>query len=115
MRTELKEGIFIEGFGIYRDWGTRMDVVDFDELRYELLYAGETSNIPEEVAKDCVIQNGLAKGTVLDDGKTLDKDITFGYKQYREGFGVYEYETAKQSIQSACDKQFCIIYKEVKP
>lgn len=117
MRTELKEGIFTEGFEREADLGycyfNFAANKSFDLSN--IIFQGKTEDIPEEVIKDCVIQNGLTKGTVLDDGKVLDKDVSFGYKQYKEGFGVYEFETAKQSIQSACDKQFCIIYKEVKP
>src|SRR5690554_4099398 len=96
MKTELKEGIFIEGFDTHHDWGTRMDVVDFDELRYELLYAGETSSIPENVAKECV------------------RYVHDGFKNYYMGFNgtnIFDRVTAKESIQTACDKKYCIIYK----
>jgi hypothetical protein len=65
------------------------------------VYSGKTSEIPEEVAEGCV--EILAKTS-----------IGVFYRNY-----LYEKPqpvaftkcTARESIKSACDKEYCIIYK----
>lgn len=47
----------------------------------------------------------------MDDGIILQEDICFGFKNYKSGFGVVDFETVKEFIQSACSEEYCIIYK----
>ena len=107
MKVNLKDNIWIEGFDTL-DW---LNAHIFPLEYFEILYKGKTSEIPEELVEECVIQFCLCKGTPLDDGSILQEDIYFGFKNYKPGFGVVDFETPKESIQSACDKEYCIIYK----
>ena len=99
-----KDDIWIEGF----------DTIEAknDELRYlclvsenmlsELIYAGKTSDISEEVAKECVevTATGLFKNYIWSDEKVQD-------------YGMQPISTtAKESIQSACNQEYCIIFKK---
>ena len=62
----------------------------------ELIYAGKTSDISEEIAKECV---GCFKNEYY-----LDYSSEIKY--------LYEFKTAKGSIQSACNQEYCIIFKK---
>ena len=107
----LKDNIWIEGFDTNYEVYSFKDTICFFGEATPHIYIGKTSEIPEELAKECVIQFGLCKGTQLDDGIILLGDVYFGFKNYKPGFGVVDFETPKESIQSACDKEYCIIYK----
>ena len=108
--VNLKDDIWIKGF----------DTIEAknDELRYlchvsenmlsELIYAGKTSDISEEIAKECVevTATGLFKNYIWSDEKVQD-------------YGMQPISTtAKESIQSAASKEdgsfydFIIIYKK---
>jgi hypothetical protein len=108
--VNLKDNIWIEGFDNNQVAFTAFEKMT--QLANGTIYAGETRSIPEELAGEYVQQNGLVKGTQLDDGIIVGEDVFFGYKNYKEGFGILEYRTAKESIQSACDKEYCIIIKK---
>lgn len=114
-KVNLKDNIFIEGFDDINKFLSKENKYNVQNtlhfLKRFLIYSGKTSEIPEDLAKECVIQFGLCKGTQLDDGSILQEDIYFGFKNYKPGFGVVDFETPKESIQSACDKEYCIIYK----
>ena len=110
MKTDLSTGYIIEGFDNHV---TPITALNRSEV-YDVAYAGKTSDIPEEIAEKCVIQYGIEKGSILDDGLILGEDCMFGFKNYKKGYGVLEFDTAKESIQSACCQPFCIIYKEKK-
>lgn len=99
MRTELKEGIFIEGFDEKIHLNLTCDV--YFEDTHNILYKGKTSDIPEEVAKEGV--------------KNWRTDGLYNNYKIESQYEEYLFKTAKQSIQSACDKEYCIIYKELKP
>ena len=102
--VNLKDDIWIKGF----------DTIEAknDELRYlchvsenmlsELIYAGKTSDISEEIAKECVevTATGLFKNYIRSDEKVQD-------------YGMQPISTtAKESIQSACNREYCIIFKK---
>ena len=94
-KIELKEGIFIEGstnlkyfYGL-ETW--------LSNHRGIILYKDRTSEIPEEIAKSCVKKSS----------EPITKE---GYKNYFKS-EPYWYWTAKESIQSACPEEYCIIYK----
>lgn len=87
MKTNLKDNIWIEGFNSFT--GLSFALV----AGVKPIYSGKTSEISEELAKECV------------EWSEFDKDI-LSYYHYSKAF-----KTAKESIQSACDKEYCIIYK----
>lgn len=87
-KLNLKDNIWIEGFTreelfdlSKEDWRNIVDDVSVDKM----LYSGKTSEIPEELAKQI---------------------FDWGYDDLELHF-----ESLDESIQSACDKEFCIIYK----
>lgn len=88
----LKDNIWIEGFVKKIDLSLRSDI--YFEDTHDVIYQGKTSEIPEEIARECVKNFG----------------ITLFYYDYRD-LMYQKFETAKESIQSACDKPYCIIYK----
>ena len=102
--TNTKDDIWSEGFDIIE--------AKNDKLRYlchvsenmlsELIYAGKTSDISEEIAKECVevTATGLFKNYIWSDEKVQD-------------YGMQPISTtAKESIQSACNQEYCIIFKK---
>jgi hypothetical protein len=62
-----------------------------------LVYLGKTIDVPEEIAKECV--------------NSIDYDIA--NKLYQNYSDEYWKHSAKDSIQSACNQRFCIIYKTI--
>lgn len=106
MKTNLETGYIIEGFDNYNDY------VKFTGFKYlaskKVLYHGKTSEIPEEIAKKCVkkFNNPCAIGNCH--GKFYD------YSQKNRTYTVADklLNTVKESIQSACNQEYCIIYKE---
>ena len=107
MKVKLKDSIWIEGF--VTQTGVDLELLSdnksflrdciFDEFNSNLLYEGKTSEIPEELASQCCKYQNSYEGEPF---YTEYGDITWG---------TYPYETAKESIQSACQSEFCIIYK----
>ena len=88
--VRLKDNIWIEGF---------CNIEKYDEMIVSIsaiLYHGKTSDIPEEIAKECV---GCFKNEYY-----LDYSSEIKY--------LYEFKTAKESIQSACNQEYCIIFKK---
>ena len=93
MKTQLKDGIWIEGL----DSDTYLAE---EKLRFGcniILYSGKTSEIPEELAEECVRNYNI-------DG------LYENYKMSSQ-YGEYMHKSAKESIQSACSQEYCIIYK----
>jgi hypothetical protein len=102
--VNLKDNIWIEGFDMSE--GDEVVTNDLDGL----LYLGKTAEISEEVAKGCVMR----MLSVDQDDKVYSK-----YRRYPKGnvevqsLGhQYSCKTAVESIQSACDKEYCIIIKK---
>ncbi len=115
--TNLKDNIWIEGFDSeeelnYHSFG--FSVLENDD---NIIYKGKTSEIPEEVAKECVakIHVELAPSPYNDWCGGFD----YAYVDYKN-IGEYAgwqgdagcYRKATESIQSACDKPYCTIYKK---
>jgi len=106
----LKNNIWIDSF---LSLEKVREVADFySENNIEILAYGKISEIGESLAEVFVQPVGIEKGTVVDENFTVEEDLIFGYKNYRDGFGVSEYLTAKESIKSACEKPFYLIYKK---
>lgn len=112
-----KDNIYIEGFNtsIAIDFINQGGNTAF--IKSNIIYAGKTSDIPEDIAKECVIQYGIEKGELIDEF-VVEEDILYGFKNYKEGFGALDFQTAKESIQSAVTKEdgsfyeFIIIIKK---
>lgn len=88
--VNLKDNIWIEGF---------CNIEKYDEMIVSLsaiLYHGKTSDIPEEIANGCV--------DCFKNEYYLDYSSEIKY--------LYEFKTAKESIQSACSQEYCIIFKK---
>lgn len=96
MKINLKEDIWIVGFD---DSAKRYDFLLSIGGRKNTIYDGKTSEIPEEIAEKCVYS--------LFGNKESCRD----YSKSGVGYESYPF-TAKESIQSACDKKWCIIYKK---
>ena len=102
MKTNLGTGYIIEGFNTLKEVVREQIGRDKTKEFRETLYEGKTSEIPEEIAKECVelTSTGLYKSYMWNDDKV-------------EEHGIQPLSnTAKESIQSACNQTYCIIYKE---
>ena len=94
MKVNLKDNIFIEGFDNQLDvYNSSIDLC-LNLGNFSILYEGKSSEIPEDLVKKCVTKTRLRNFK--------------NYKTFR--FCGLPF-TAKESIQSACDKEYCIIYK----
>lgn len=92
METNLKNNIWIEGFDSEEQVYDITLIADFDTC----IWAGKTSEIPEEIAKKYVQRMSI---------------FTPQFRAYNKTYSDF-YCTPKESIQSACDKPYCIIYKK---
>ena len=100
--VNLKDNIWIEGFDMH-EVGHFMVTKDrnfIGDIAKEIIYSGNTSDIPEEIAKECVKHiDSLGEGYG-------------GYFDYNSKDWMYHLNTAKESIQSACNQEYCIIFKK---
>lgn len=105
MKTNLKDNIWIEGFNNQGDLGHQCFSFAAYHLNENILYSGKTSDIPEELAKECVKwEHIVLSATAIKTGSGQT------YKDYSGEKRWYIY-SAKESIQSACSQPYCIIYK----
>lgn len=89
MKVNLKDNIWIEGIindGISRLLPTGVDYI----------YQGKTSEIPEELAKECL---------------NTHYDGYCGRIYYGKMYNEFLSNNPIESIQSACPEKYCIIYK----
>ena len=93
-KVNLKDNIWIEGFDTNYEVYSFKDTICFFGEATPHIYIGKTSEIPEELAKECVAKTRLRNFK--------------NYKTFRFCGSPF---TAKESIQSACSDEFCIIYK----
>ena len=100
---ELKNNIHIEGFDTdygldgKLDWFTHNPNYNSNDI----LYSGFTSEISESLASK------ICDWMFWDEIPERKR-----YYNYGKRIGVsFPYLTAKESIQSACNKEYCIIYK----
>lgn len=99
MKVELKENIWIEGSHSPKYiYGLE---VWLNNHGSEIIYKGKTSEISEELAKEYV--ELLAK--------TSYGNFYRNYQYNKPQPVSFTKCTAKESIQSACQSEFCIIYK----
>lgn len=71
------------------------------------MYYGKTSEMPEELAQNCVESYSITSGPLIIPNKIV-KYKTYGPVCHSI---YYPFKTAKESIQSACTENFCIIFK----
>ena len=103
----LRGDIWIEGFDDEEDlavyWYNHMLWDNYRGLaKYELIYSGKTSEIPEELAKECV------------KSVWFETDVIGGCYMVYQDYGEDDcwLDEATESIQSACPEEYCIIYKK---
>lgn len=104
MRINLKDNIWIEGFDEFTFAYEKYN--DLVELPNGTIYGGKTKNIPYSVAENCV------KSYIVDKGS--DSERTSGYFDYNrneKSKWVASYDSPIDSIKSACDYEYCLIYK----
>ena len=97
MKIQLKDNIVIEGFDVGQK-SLLYDRILQLRGRQNVIYDGKTSEIPEEIAKECALNWRT-------DGLYNNYKISSQYEEYM-------FKTARESIQSACNQIYCIIYKE---
>ena len=109
----LKDNIWIEGFG-----NNQVAFEAFEkmtELANGTIYAGETYNLPEELAMECTRDIILSTGVFYINYRKMA-----ALKDHIENRSVWHNQivwepmckTAKESILTACDKPYCIIFKK---
>jgi len=105
MKTNLKDNIWIEGFNT-AFWE---NVVGNDPYKTyegnELIYFGKTSEIPEEIANEYIDIEYFGEYW---QGMWEYK----GYKNFDINTPYDHVHTAEESIKSACNSEYCIIYKK---
>ena len=101
MKTILKNKIVIEGFVDdysrylrYVELLKESGITDLWKQDDNIWYSGKTSDIPSELAKNCVEKMSI---------------FTPQFRAYDKTHSDY-YDTAKESIQSACSLKYCLIY-----
>ncbi len=108
----LKDNIWIEGFDSFI--AHEEAIVYFLRISEndnpEIVYSGKTSDIPEEIAKECVLKMMCVNAEDL---------VHAMYRRYHAGnmevqslTHQYSCVSAKESIQSACNQEYCIIFKK---
>ena len=104
-KTELKPGIFIERFDSFEETQECRINMQREKNNYSIiLYQGKTSEIPEGLAKEYVDIDYF--------GEYFQGMWQYqGYRNFDINTPYDHVHTAKQSIHSACDKEYCIIYK----
>lgn len=95
-----KNNIWIEGFSsILGEYNEKLGQYSYYDKDKIVMYYGKTSEISEEIAKECVKQYTI-------DGH---EEEFIGYDDYLVSYNYFR--TAKESIQSACSFEYCIIYR----
>lgn len=96
----LKDNIWIEEFDTNALLKSRSEIQFIGE---RTIYAGKTSEIPEEILNNvaCKIIEGKGNEKLEFKGEWVNY-------QYLDRYCA----TAKESIQSACNEEYCIIYKK---
>jgi hypothetical protein len=98
----LKDNIWIEGF---RDLANLAWDIVAEKSRGKEIYIGKTSSISEELAIKCVQYYFPFDGC-------YDKSFK-NYEQNDHPFKSNSFcKTALESIQSACNQEYCIIFKK---
>jgi hypothetical protein len=96
--VNIKDNIWIEGFDTIEEMSNKLShLIIIDNIMSELIYSGKTSEIPEELAKECVVSLN-------------NTCIYVNYKLSTRLVGYFN--DVIKSIQSACDQEYCIIFKK---
>lgn len=95
----LKDNIWIEGFNTAKESHLIYENIS---IKYSIIYVGKTSEIHEEIAKECAeIHQGLSYWGGPNDIFYVD------YNNKLNGFSK-----AKNSIKSTCPQEYCIIFRK---
>jgi hypothetical protein len=97
MKINLKDNIWIEGFDFEDAFRSRMYGASGISSSVTLLYQGKTDDIPEFLAKYLV--------------KNWRTDGLYNNYKIESEYEEYLFKSATKSIQSACENDYCIIYK----
>lgn len=104
-----KDDIWVEGFDTNSELYVFKDSICFVGEPVPYIYIGKTSEIPEELAKECVEGNN---------GEICPNTMWLDYRTNKNDFARFHCKTPKESIQSALIKPdgtiypFCIIFKK---
>lgn len=101
MKTNLKDNIWIDGFDKMISIINLGATYEQHPQFYEVLYKGKTSEIPEELVMKYI--ELLTPGCMI--------SLWRNYKYDKPQPVDITYCSAKESIQSACPQEYCIIYK----
>ena len=105
MKTQLKDGIWIEGFDKLSEVYAFKDNMCIVGEAVPYIYIGKTSEISEEMAKELITQIG----TYFIGDIPIYKNYTD--EQHLPVMKRHQMLNTKQAIQSACSQEYCIIYK----
>ena len=113
----LKDNIWIDGFDSFR--AHEEAIVYFLRISEndnpEIVYSGKTSDIPEDIAKECVKEISLSTGIfyvnyikmnalkIIEEKRGASHNILVTQPMLK---------SAKESIQSVCNQEYCIIFKK---
>jgi hypothetical protein len=113
----LKNNIWIEGFDteieLFRFWHRNVHIFNGDDKDLQEIYFGKTSDIPEDIANDVVTYIMLSTGIFyLNYRKMVElrKPIRQRNRSHNEIIWEPMCKTAIESIQSACNQEYCIIF-----
>lgn len=96
--TKLKDATYIEGFDTEWEYRQYLYGVGGVNRQLDIIYQGKTSEISEDLAKTCVKFSGSSV-----------KDYALSREPHPQ---VYDNKfTGKESIQTACSQDYCIIFK----
>ena len=101
MKTQLKDSIWIEGFDKLSEVYAFKDNMCIVGEVVPYIYIGKTAEISEVLAKECV--------EIL--AKTSLGNFYRNYQYNKPQPVSFTKCAAKESIQSACSQEYCIIYK----
>lgn len=99
MTINLKDNIWIEGFDEIASGYILQDKII--TICDNIIYSVKTSEIPEELAKECV--------KLLTPKHAISLYQNYKYKLPQ--LVSFTRTTARESIKTACYKEYCIIYK----
>lgn len=101
MLKKLKDNIYIEDFENKSELGFKQFCLAFNNYfnLNNIIYSGKINEITEDIAKSCV--------------DIFSETEPILYVNYKNDYYIEkQFETAKESILSFCDKEYCIIYKK---
>lgn len=117
--VNLKDNIWIEGFDMH-EVGHFMVTKDrnfIGDIAKKIIYSGKTSDIPEEIAKKSLLLHPYSSGQCKCYFEYDNPELDLDNKSCRcrnnpnksRNDHLWDW---KESIQSACNQEYCIIFKK---